>query len=138
MSSSLKWRLVLGFALVFIAGVAAGSFLGAARAHQGRAGGARHHLLAERMRNRIQTQLNLTPEQIEKAGPIFDKAARDLEQVRTDTARRVRDIMAEADHDLTPELTAEQRTKLEAMETSHRRKARLDDTAPARDARPPE
>jgi Spy/CpxP family protein refolding chaperone len=122
MSNSLKWRLILGFALVFIAGVVTGSFIGAARSHHGGAGGAHHHLLAERMRNRIQTQLNLTPEEIEKTGPIFDQAARELEQVRTDTARRVHEIMAKADQDLTPALTAEQRAKLEEMEAAHRRK----------------
>ena len=122
MSSSLKWRLILGFALVFIAGLTTGSFIGAARSHHRGANGAHHHLLAERMRNRMQAQLNLTPEQIAKTGPIFDKAARELEQLRTDTARRVHDIMAEANRDLAPALTAEQRSKLEEMEAAHRRK----------------
>ncbi len=116
MSTSLKWRLVLGFSLVFVAGIAMGSFIGAARSRHGGSTGPRNQLLVERLRNRMQMRLDLTPEQIKKTAPIFDKAARELEQVRTDTARRVHAVMAEANHDLAPALTAEQRAKLEALE----------------------
>ena len=123
MSSGLKWRLILGFSLVFIAGIATGSFIGTARFHHGWSSASRHNLLAERMRNRMQTRLNLTSEQVAKSGPIFDKAARELEGVRTDTARRVHDVMVQADRDLAPILTTEQRARLEAMEASHHRKA---------------
>ena len=123
MSTSLKWRLILGFSLVFIAGITLGGFIGAARSSHGGPNGSRNQLLAERLRNRMQVRLKLTPEQIEKTAPIFDKAASELEQVRTDTARRVHDVMSEADHDLTPALTAEQRAKLEALEAFRRQKA---------------
>jgi Spy/CpxP family protein refolding chaperone len=121
MTSSLTWRLVLGFALVFIAGVATGNFISVACSHRGWLGA--HDHLAKQIQTRMTKELGLTQEQIEKGGPIFVKEANELEQVRRDTHRRVHDIIAEAHHELAPLLTAEQRAKLEAMEASHRRKA---------------
>jgi Spy/CpxP family protein refolding chaperone len=122
MSRSLKWSLVLGFVLVFIAGLAVGGYYGTTYSRHRGPDAAHHQLLAERLRNRMQARLNLTPEQMKNTAPIFEKAARELEQVRTDTAQRVHKIMTAADHDLSPALTAEQRAKLEALEAFHRRK----------------
>ena len=116
MSASLRWRFILGFSLVFIAGIALGGFIGVMRSRHDGLNGPHNQLLAERLRNRMQMRLDLTPEQLAKTAPVFDKAARELEQIRTDTARRVHEVMAEADHDLTPALTAEQRAKLKALE----------------------
>jgi Spy/CpxP family protein refolding chaperone len=68
------------------------------------------------MRHRIQAQLDLTPAQSEKIGPIFDQAANELQQIRTETGARVRQVIAEAERALAPQLTPEQRKKLEEIE----------------------
>ncbi len=72
------------------------------------------------MRSRMQARLDLTPEQIGKTVPIFDKTADELEKIRTETDQRVQQVMADADRELAPELTEAQRAKLEAMEKQHR------------------
>ncbi len=120
MNAALKWRLVAGFFLVFAAGIATGAFVSATRWHHFGPGRAHHRSLAERM----QTRLNLTPAQVAKMKPILDHAANTLEQIRRETTRRVHEALAEVDRELAPELTAEQRTRLETMERKHRPKNR--------------
>jgi hypothetical protein len=121
MNTALKWKLVAGFVLAFLAGGATGGFLVASQARHRRTDFAQHrHSLAERMRGRLQTQLNLTPEQIEKTAPIFDRAVNELEKIRAETGARVRDVMAETNRALAPELTDAQRATLEALTTHPR------------------
>ncbi len=117
MNTTLKWKLVAGFVLAFLAGGATGGFLAASHLRHLRADFAQHrHSLAERMRSRMQTELNLTPEQIEKTAPIFDQAAGELEKIRAETGERVQQVMAEANRALAPELTDAQRARLGALE----------------------
>jgi len=63
----------------------------------------------------------LTPEQMSKISPIIDKTAAELEQVRHDTGRRVREIWMEAHRQMAANLTDEQRQKLEQMKERHHR-----------------
>src|ERR1051325_11179239 len=127
MNTALMWKLVVGFLLVFLAGAATGSFLAARHVRHLRADFAHsHHWLAERMRNRIQTELDLTPEQIAKTAPIFDRAASELEKIRSETGTRVQQIIADA-----------KRAKLEAMEKRPRPDRKLRDAPRHRPQRPP-
>ncbi len=117
MNATLKWKLVAGFVLAFLAGAAAGGFFAARESRHLRSDFSPHRpSLAERMRSRMETKLDLTPVQIEKAAPIFDRTATELEKIRTETGRRVREVMAEANQALRSELTEEQQAKLDAME----------------------
>lgn len=129
MNTTLKWKLVAGFVLAFLAGCATGGFLAASHSRHLRADFAQHrHSLAERMRSRTQAELNLTPEQIAKTTPIFDRAADELEKIRAETGRRVQQVVAEAHRALAPDLTDAQRTKLDALDKQPRssREARKD------------
>lgn len=119
MSGSLKGKLVAGFVLVFLAGLAAGAFLGAAQSRHHRMDFNRAHPLAERVRNRMQKHLDLTPEQIKQTAPIFDKTARELEAIRAETGRRVHETLAASDRELAPVLTPAQRAKLATMQARH-------------------
>ena len=68
MSSALKWKLIAGFVLVFLAGGATGVFVSATTAHY--FFGAHHHgFAAQAMKNRLQWQLRLTDEQMTKIAP---------------------------------------------------------------------
>ena len=115
MNATLKWRLVVGFILAFLAGCATGAFFAASHSHHLHSALHRYSF-ADRMRSRIQAQLDLTPAQIEKIGPIFDQAASELQKVREETGARVRQVMAETERALAPELTPEQRKKLKQIE----------------------
>ena len=116
MNASLKGKLVVGFLLVFVAGAMTGSFVGASHARHLFLGQPRQRILAERMRSQLRSQLNLTSEQMDRASGIFDKTAGQLEAIRTDTARRVHETIAEVHRQLASDLTPEQRTKLKEID----------------------
>ena len=120
MSSALKWKLIAGFVLVFLAGGATGVFVSAATTHRFFA--AHHHgFAAQAMKNRLQWQLRLTEEQMTKISPIIEKTGTKLEEIRGDTGRRVRETIAEAHREIAPNLTPEQQQRLKDMEERHRR-----------------
>ena len=121
MNSALKWKLVAGFVLVFVAGGIAGAALGGFYArhllfgihHPGRVG--------DRMKERLRTELSLTPEQTARISPIIDKTTEQLREIRRDTGRRVHEIMMEAHKQIAVNLTDQQRQKLQQIEEQHRR-----------------
>src|SRR5437763_17038616 len=120
MNQTLKWKLIAGFFLVFVAGGVTGAAVGGLYA--------RHHFFAlhhperigARMKERLRSQLNLTPEQVTKISPIIDKTAVQLREIRRETGRRVHQSMAEAHQQIAANLTDEQRKKLLHIEQQHR------------------
>src|SRR5258708_39191788 len=121
MNSALKWKLIAGFVLVFLAGGATGVFVSAATAHRFFFGPHRHGYAAQAMKNRLQWQLRLTDEQLAKVSPIIEKTGAQLEQIRGETGRRVRETIAEAHREIAPILTPEQQQRLKQMEEHRRR-----------------
>lgn len=119
MSGALKWKLIVGFVLVFVAGGMTGAFIVASQTHHlffWRSEGT----IGDRMRDRLRNQLRLTDEQTAKISPIIDKTATQLEAIRTESARRVHETFAEAHREIAADLTPEQRAKLQAIEERHR------------------
>jgi Spy/CpxP family protein refolding chaperone len=118
MNKSLRWKLILAFVLVFLAGAACG-FFGAVRAH---------HVFAQmdpgsmgqHMKQRLRGELKLTPEQMEQISPIIDRAASQLKTKREQTMRDVHEIFEQTHRHMEPFLTPEQRTRLKQLGTRHR------------------
>ena len=121
MNRALQWKLIAGFILVFVAGGVTGAFLGGLYARHHLFAFHRPELIGGRMKERLRTELNLTPEQIAKISPIIDKTAQQLGDVRRETARRVHETMADAHKQMATILTDEQRQKLQRIEERHRR-----------------
>ena len=120
MNRALKWKLIAGFLLVFLAGGLTGAFLGAS--HVRHFFFKHHHRgdIGERMRDRLRRELDLTPEQVATISPILDRAAAQLQQMRRDSGQRVREILDETHRQIAPTLTDEQRQKLQRMKERHR------------------
>src|SRR5690349_12118589 len=108
MNSALKWKLIAGFVLVFVAGGVTGGFLGASTIRHYFLAGGHHGMAAQRMRQHLKAELNLTPEQMAKITPITDKTAAQLEEIRRDTGSRVREIFARSHEQIAAVLTPEQ------------------------------
>src|SRR5437588_1638592 len=121
MNQALKWKLIAGFILVFVAGGISGAFLGGLYARHLFFGFHRPELIGARMKERLRTQLNLTPEQVTKISPIIDKTAAQLRDIRRETGRHVHETIAEAHRQMAANLTDEQRQKLQQIEERHRR-----------------
>jgi Spy/CpxP family protein refolding chaperone len=121
MNQVLKWKLIAGFLLVFVAGGIAGAALGGLYARHLFFEFHHPRLVGARMKERLRTELSLTPEQIAKVSPIVDKTAAQLQEIRRDTGRRVHEIMADAHKEIAANLNDEQRQKLQQIEERHRR-----------------
>jgi Spy/CpxP family protein refolding chaperone len=121
MNRALKWKLIVGFVLVFVAGGMTGAFLGASHARHLFFAQPHRGMISQRMRDHYRAKLNLTPEQVAKISPIIDKAAAQLEEIRGTTGRRVHETIAEAHREMAADLTEEQHAKLQEIEARHRR-----------------
>lgn len=120
MMRTLQWRIVLGLALVFLAGTATGFFAGEWHAHK--TFGERHgRRMGERMRERMERRLELTPEQMRVVDPILQKTAQRLQVIRSETGQRVEQAMEDSNRELAAHLTPEQLLKLEEMKKRHER-----------------
>jgi Spy/CpxP family protein refolding chaperone len=116
MSRALKWKLIGGFVLVFIAGGMTGAFVGASHARHLFLGW-HQKMLAERMRHRLRTELQLTDDQLAKISPIIDKTAARLQEIRRSTRKQAREAVLESHREIATNLTEEQRAKLQALES---------------------
>jgi Spy/CpxP family protein refolding chaperone len=121
MNEALKWKLVAGFLLVFVAGGIAGAALGGFYARHLFFQFHHPRMASARMKQHLRAELSLTPEQVAKVSPIIDKAGQQLQDVRRSTRNRVREIMAETHREIAVNLTDEQRQKLEQMKERHHR-----------------
>src|SRR5438132_10259111 len=118
MNESLRWKLILAFVLVFLAGVACG-FFGTVHTHYFFAR-MDSESMTQHMKQRLRAELKLTPEQMQQISPIIDHAASQLKTKREQTMRDIHEILEQTHREMQPFLTPEQRTKLEELEKRHR------------------
>ena len=121
MNRALQWKLIAAFILVFVAGGISGAFLGGLYAQHHFFAFHRPELIGGRMKERLRTELNLTPDQVAKISPIIDKTTLQLRDIRRDTARRVHETIAESHKQMATILTEEQRQKLQQIQERHQR-----------------
>ena len=121
MNQALKWKLIAGFILVFVAGGISGALLGGMYARHLFFGFHHPEQIGARMKERLSAELKLTPEQMAKISPIIDKTAAQLRDIRRETGRRVHETIAESHRQMAAILTDEQRQKLQQIEERHRR-----------------
>ncbi|HEU0210281.1 MAG TPA: hypothetical protein VFQ78_15050 [Candidatus Udaeobacter sp.] len=120
MNPTLQWKLIAGFLLVFVAGGITGAFVGGSYTRRHFLESHHPERIGTEMKERLRTELNLTPEQVGKISPIIDKTAAQLRVIRRDTGQRVHQIMAEAHQQMAANLSDEQRQKLKQIEERHR------------------
>jgi hypothetical protein len=118
MNQSLRWKLILAFVLVFLAGVACG-FFGTVYTHYFFAR-TDSESMAQHMKQRLRAELKLTPEQMQQISPIIDRAASQLKTKREQTMRDVHEIFEQTHREMQPFLSSEQRTRLEQLAKRHR------------------
>ena len=120
MNSALKWKLIAGFLLVFMAGGATGVFITMTIGHHFMFAPHPPGQAARMMKDRLQWQLRLTDDQMQKISPIIEKTGAQLEEIRGDTGKRVRETIAQAHREISQYLTPEQQERLKQMEQRQR------------------
>jgi len=119
-NGSLRWKLIAGVLLAFLAGGMSGFFFATMHARHVFVEFHQPGLVSMRMREHLRQQLNLTPDQERKISPMVEKMAAQLEQIRSETGDRVRKTMQDAHHEMEGVLTEEQKKELAQMEERHR------------------
>ena len=119
MNNALKWKLAFAFLLVFAAGVTTGGLFSVLHVKRHFLGPPHSGEVGDRMREHLRRALDLTPEQAAKISPIVDATSAKLEAIRIETAQRVRTVMEESEKQISPELTADQQKKLQALKREH-------------------
>ena len=76
--------------------------------------------IGARLRARFQSQLALTPEQMQKIDPIIDQAMRRVEAIHPETASHVFANVSNLDEQVRAVLTPEQKIKFEQLERGRR------------------
>ena len=76
--------------------------------------------IGARLRARFQSQLALTPEQVQKIDPMIDQAMRRLEAIRQETAGQVFANVSNLHEQMLTVLTPEQKVRFEALEQERR------------------
>jgi Na+/phosphate symporter len=121
MNQPSKGKLVLYVVSLFLVGAITGSAL--TYSIVGKRHGRGDHPprgMTEHMRADLKTKLGLTEEQSKKIDPMIDKAGAELQGIQTNTMQRVSQVIESLHAQMRPELTAEQKTKLEEMEKEFR------------------
>ncbi len=124
MTTALKWKLILGCLLVFLAGGVTGAWVWHAQARHSHHAHHSADAISERMMDHLRSGLDLTPEQVKQIEPIVRQTSLRLEKVRRQTGQEVRAAFQESHDRMTPVLSAEQQKKLEKMERRHKRPGR--------------
>lgn len=123
-----QFKLVLGFATLFLAGAVVGGSLGYTagkskapkpplvqeqREKKGGGHGRDRGDFTERMCARLEKDLNLTPEQVARIKPIYETTELELKAVNAENFDRIRAIFRASHEKIKPVLTEEQRLKFE-------------------------
>ena len=116
MNRSLQWKLIAGFILVFIAGAMSGFFFASMQARRMFNEFHQPGVVATRMKERLRTELALTPEQMTAIAPIVEKTSTQLEQIRMETGRRVHQTFMDSHREIESHLTDEQRKKFQEIQ----------------------
>lgn len=117
MSNLTKGKAIFYLVAIFIAGAACGTILGYATGRQQAVSPARQKEMSERTLRRLETRLNLTPDQIAKVKPIVEQNSAAMQSIHRESWQRVSETFKRMNAQIAGYLTEEQKKKLEAMES---------------------
>jgi Spy/CpxP family protein refolding chaperone len=122
MNQIARWKVVLSLAAIFLAGSVTGALFTIAIAkHEVRRQSDPTQWFQVTMQ-RWKTRLHLTAAQEEKLKPIVEATVSELRTLRTNDLRQTDEILARAQTRIDPELTADQRQRLQKMRDARKRR----------------
>jgi hypothetical protein len=122
MNSIARWKIVVSLVVIFLAGSITGALFTIAIAkHEVRRQSDPTQWFQLTMQ-RWKTRLRLTPAQEEKLKPIVQETVEELRTLRASDLRQTDEILARARTRIEPELTPEQRVRLQKMQEARKRR----------------
>src|ERR1039457_4663503 len=131
MSSLSKWKLGVYVLAIFLAGGGSGAFVGWQMCRRTPVTPVPPAEIGAHLSARFQSQLALTPEQLQKIDPMIDEAMHRVEAIRKETASQVFANVTTLHEQVLAVLTPEQLQKIDPMidEAMHRVEAIRKETA---------
>ncbi|MDR3401371.1 MAG: hypothetical protein P4L99_02645 [Chthoniobacter sp.] len=108
-----RWKIVLSFVAVFVAGMVVGGALGVRAAHRFFFNPPSAREAAQHMLDQLQSDLGLSADQLQKIEPIVSHSAAEAESVHQQMHVRFDEIFRETDRQIEEQLTDEQKAKFE-------------------------
>jgi len=120
-----RWKIVLSFVTIFLAGALVGGALTLRFAHEHffkppRAGEMAEHIVTE-----LRTELKLSPDQVAKIKPIVENSTSQAETYHREVFQRLQAIFDASDDAIKAQLTSEQVTKFEQLKARRRKPPEL-------------
>ena len=112
-----KGKALFYLVAIFIAGAACGAILGYTSGRQQAVYPARQNEMSDKLLQRLQTRLNLTPEQFAQIKPIVEQNSAAMQSIHRESWQRVSDNFKKMNARIAGHLTDAQKEKLEAMES---------------------
>lgn len=120
-----KGKAIFYLVAIFLAGAVGGTVVGYTYGkRQGFPPPPRPSEMARHIMARFQSQLELTPEQIEKIQPLVEQTTANMDDIHRESWHQVSEGFKKLSQQITEYLTEGQRKKLEAMESERREKVR--------------
>jgi Spy/CpxP family protein refolding chaperone len=125
MTAIAKWKLRVYALAIFLAGGGSGALIGWQVCRRTLVAPVPPAEIGARLRARFQSQLALTPKQVQKIDPMIDQAMRRVEAIRQETAGQVFANVSNLHQQVLGILTPEQKTEFEELERERRDYLRL-------------
>jgi Spy/CpxP family protein refolding chaperone len=116
MNALSKWKLGLYVLAIFLAGGGSGALVTWQVSRRIPVAPLTPEEIGTRLRARFKSQLDLTPDQVQKIDPMIDQAMRQVEVIRKDTANRVFANVSNLHEQVVIVLTPEQKANFDVLE----------------------
>ncbi len=113
-----RTKLIVYLVAIFLAGGVGGTFLGLRVGRQMNFHPPRN--MARHFRDTLQTQLNLSEEQLRQIDPLLQKRSDEMKAIHRASMKQIDETLQRSDEAIARFLSPEQKVKLEAMERERR------------------
>jgi Spy/CpxP family protein refolding chaperone len=120
MTGQARWKVIVYAAALFIAGAVSGAMVAYHKAETSPFRVDRTKEIADHIRQRLETKLDLTPEQAKKIEPAIEKAAEELEASHRDCLNRISAALDKMHLEIAPVLGPDQQAMLKQLEVERR------------------
>jgi hypothetical protein len=117
MSNVTKGKAIFYLVAIFIAGAVCGTIVGYTTGRQQAVSPARQKEMSDKLLQRLQTRLSLSPEQFAEIKPIVEQNSAAMQAIHRESWQRVSDNFKKMNARIAGHLTDDQKEKLEAMES---------------------
>lgn len=116
MSHFTKNKIIVYLAAIFLVGGVTGAVLGWTGAKERWSHAPDGRTICDHVRHRLQSELNLRPDQVRQIDPILEKRAKEMDAIHSRTIKEIEEIIRSSNDNIAKVLDPEQRTKFEELE----------------------